>query len=89
MTTELSRTGADVRETEDGMVICGGKPLHGADFLSYADHRVAMSMAVCALACEGSSSIDDPACVAISYPTFFDTLDSLKNNEASGRRSKL
>lgn len=89
MTTELSRTGADVRETEDGMVICGGKPLHGADFLSYADHRVAMSMAVCALACEGSSSIYDPACVAISYPTFFDTLDSLKNNEASGRRSKL
>ncbi len=89
MTTELSRTGADVRETEDGMVICGGKPLHGADFLSYADHRVAMSMAVCALACEGSSSIYDPACVAISYPTFFDTLDSLKNNEASSRRSKL
>lgn len=81
MTAELSRTGADVRETDDGMVICGGKPLHGADFLSYADHRIAMSMAVCALACDGSSSIDDPSCVAISYPTFFDTLDNLKNNK--------
>ena len=78
MTTELSKTGADVQETEDGMVIRGGKPLYGADFASYADHRVAMSMAVCALACEGDSSIDDPDCVAISYPTFFETLDALK-----------
>ncbi|MDO4174499.1 MAG: 3-phosphoshikimate 1-carboxyvinyltransferase [Eubacteriales bacterium] len=78
MTAELSRTGADVQETDDGMVICGGKQLHGADFTSYADHRVAMSMAICALACEGNSSIDDPACVAISYPTFFETLDSLR-----------
>lgn len=78
MTAELSKTGADVQETEDGMIIHGGKPLHGADFASYADHRVAMSMAVCALACEGDSSIDDPGCVAISYPTFFDTLDALK-----------
>lgn len=78
MTTELSKTGADVHETEDGMIIRGGKPLHGADFASYADHRVAMSMAVCALACEGDSSIDDPDCVAISYPTFFETLDALK-----------
>lgn len=80
MTAELSRTGADVQETDDGMMIRGGKRLHGAAFTSYADHRVAMSMAVCALACEGGSSIDDPACVAISYPTFFETLDSLKNN---------
>lgn len=78
MTAELSKTGADVRETEDGMIIRGGKPLHGANFASYADHRVAMSMAVCALACEGDSSIDDPDCVAISYPTFFETLDALK-----------
>lgn len=78
MTAELSKTGADVQETEDGMIIRGGKPLHGADFASYADHRVAMSMAVCALACEGNSSIDDPDCVAISYPTFFETLDALK-----------
>ena len=80
MTTELSRTGADVQETGDGMIIRGGKPLHGAAFTSYADHRVAMSMAVCALGCEGESSVDDPSCVAISYPTFFETLHRLKKN---------
>lgn len=78
MTTELARAGADVRETADGMVIRGGKPLHGAPFCAYADHRVAMSMAVCALGCDGASSIDDASCVAISYPTFFDALDSLQ-----------
>ena len=78
MTAELSRAGADVTETDDGMVIRGGCPLHGADFQSYADHRIAMSMAVCALACDGCSSIDNADCVSISYPSFFDTLDRLK-----------
>ncbi|MGN1015311.1 MAG: 3-phosphoshikimate 1-carboxyvinyltransferase [Butyricicoccus sp.] len=80
MTAELTKTGADVVETEDGMIVRGGKPLHGGDFTSYADHRVAMSMAVCALACAGESTIDDPACVAISYPNFFDTLSALEAN---------
>ena len=77
MTAELRRAGADVRETEDGMVIRGGRPLTGASFQSYGDHRIAMSMAVCALACAGESEIVDPDCVAISYPGFWDTLASL------------
>lgn len=78
MVSELSKTGCDITETEDGMVIRGGKPLHGAQFACYADHRVAMSMAVCALACEGDSVLEDPDCVAISYPTFFDALHGLE-----------
>lgn len=80
MTAELSKTGADVEETEDGMIVRGGKPLHGADFASYADHRVAMSIAVFALAAEGQSTVDDPQCVSISYPNFFDTLTALEEN---------
>ena len=80
MTAELAKTGADITETDDGMRIRGGKPLHGADFASYADHRVAMSMAVCALACSGASTIDNPECAAISYPNFFDTLSALEAN---------
>ena len=78
MVSELSKTGCDITETEDGMVIRGGKPLHGAQFACYADHRVAMSMAVCALACKGDSVLEDPDCVAISYPTFFDALHGLE-----------
>lgn len=77
MVSELSKAGADVEETEDGMIIQGGKPLHGASFETYNDHRIAMSMAVCALGCEGTSEILNPDVVAISYPDFFDTLSKL------------
>lgn len=77
MVAELRKAGADVTETDDGMIIRGGKVLHGAAFETYKDHRIAMSMAVCALACQGESEILDPSVVAISYPTFFDTLASL------------
>lgn len=77
MVSELSKAGAEVQETEDGMIIEGGKPLHGASFETYNDHRIAMSMAVCALGCEGASEILNPHVVAISYPDFFDTLSGL------------
>ena len=77
MVSELSKAGAAVSETEDGMVIDGGKPLHGAAFETYNDHRIAMSMAVCALGCIGQSEILHPDVVAISYPDFFDTLSTL------------
>lgn len=77
MVAELKRAGADVEETEDGMVIRGGKPLHGAAFETYHDHRIAMSMAICALGCQGESEIIDPDVVAISYPDFFQTLSGL------------
>ena len=77
MVSELSKAGAAVSETEDGMVIDGGKPLHGAAFETYNDHRIAMSMAVCALGCTGQSEILHPDVVAISYPDFFDTLSTL------------
>lgn len=77
MVSELSKAGAAVSETADGMVIDGGKPLHGAAFETYNDHRIAMSMAVCALGCTGQSEILHPDVVAISYPDFFDTLSTL------------
>lgn len=77
MVSELTKAGADVEETEDGMIIRGGKPLHSAQFATYKDHRIAMSMAVCALSCSGESEILDPDVVAISYPDFFTTLTHL------------
>ena len=77
MVTELGRAGVDVEETEDGMIIRGGKTPHGASFETYQDHRIAMSLAVLALAAEGASRIDNPEVVAISYPDFFNTLQQL------------
>ena len=74
MAENLSRMGADITPTEDGMIIHGGKPLHGAEIDSYLDHRVAMSFAVAGLLCDGPLSIKDGDCVKISYPEFYEDL---------------
>ncbi len=74
---EFRKCGAEIEETEDGMVIQGGKMLHGADFCSYADHRMAMSLTVLAQLLEGESTLDDEQCVSISYPKYFEDFYSL------------
>ncbi len=78
VTAALSAMGADITPTEDGMVIKGGRALHEASVDSCLDHRIAMSMAVCALAA-GRTQIKDADCVDISYPGFFADLDSLRS----------
>ena len=74
MAENLSRMGADIMPTDDGMIIHGGKPLHGTEIDSYLDHRVAMSFAVAGLLCDGSLSIKGGDCVKISYPEFYEDL---------------
>ena len=78
METELKKAGADVCATDDGLIIEGGKQIHGAVFESYHDHRIAMSMAVLALAATGLSRIENHECINISYPDFFLTLDQIR-----------
>lgn len=80
MVKNLTAMGADVTETEDGMVIEGGHPLHGAVIDSRLDHRIAMTFAVTALAADGETQIEGADCVKISYPTFYQDLDSLTRN---------
>ena len=77
MTENLQRMGADITATEDGMIINGGKPLHGAAVDSHFDHRVAMSLAVAGGLCEGELNIRGTECVNISFPGFFKDLASL------------
>lgn len=74
MAKNLSRMGADITPTDDGMIIHGGKPLHGAGIDSYLDHRVAMSFAIAGLLCDGPLSIKGGDCVKISYPEFYEDL---------------
>lgn len=69
---ELSKCGADITETADGMIIKGGKPIVGADFVTRGDHRMAMSLAVLAQFADGKSTIDDADCISVSYPNFLD-----------------
>ena len=73
----LKKMGAEIEATEDGMIIHGGKPLHGAVIDPQLDHRIAMSFAIAGLAAEGETTILHPECVTISYPDFFRDLNSL------------
>lgn len=77
MTSELKKMGADITATDDGFIIHGGRPLHGAHIDPRRDHRIAMTMAVAGLAADGETVIEDPDCVNISYPDFFKTLAKL------------
>lgn len=79
MTEGLAAMGADITSTEDGWIIHGGKPLHGAAVRTFGDHRVAMSLAVASLLADGETTLDDAGCIDISYPDFFTDLDKLKS----------
>lgn len=73
----LAAMGADIAATEDGMIIRGGNPLHGAVIDSRLDHRIAMAFAVAALAADGVTTVERAECVDISYPGFYDDLQRI------------
>ena len=76
MTENLKKMGADVTPTDDGMIIHGGRPLHGGKLDSHLDHRIAMSFAIAALIADGETEMKDAECVNISYPDFYQDLAS-------------
>ena len=75
--TNLKSMGAHIEATDDGMIIEGGYPLHGAVIDSHLDHRIAMSFAIGALGADGETTIEGAECVKISYPDFYETLEKL------------
>ncbi len=77
MVHNLSAMGADIEATEDGMIIHGGKPLHGAVIDSSLDHRIAMSFAIAGMNADGETEIQGAECVNISYPNFYSDLEHL------------
>lgn len=77
MVQNLSAMGADIEATDGGMIIRGGKPLHGAIIDSKLDHRIAMSFAIAGMNAEGNTEIQGAECVNISYPNFYQDLEAL------------
>lgn len=77
MSTNLKLMGCDIEPTEDGMIINGGRPLHGAVIDSKLDHRIAMSFAIAGGLADGDTEIIGAECVNISYPHFYDDLYNL------------
>ncbi len=77
MATQLARLGARVTELPDGLEIRGGAPLAGAEVDAHADHRIAMSLAIAALAAKGPTIVGGAESAAISYPDFIPNLQQL------------
>ncbi len=69
--------GADVEEFDDGFHLRGSRRLRGGHADAAGDHRLAMAFAIASLGGESPSIISGADSVAISYPEFFSTLESL------------
>ena len=69
--------GAEVEEFEDGLRVGGPTQLRGARIDPRGDHRIAMTFTVAGLVAEGKTEVADADCVAVSFPEFFDLLDSV------------
>jgi len=78
----LRSLGVEVQERADGMIIhgCpGGFPTTGTTRIeTKGDHRIAMAFAVAGLASRGGVELDDASCAAVSFPGFFELLESLQ-----------
>ena len=68
--------GADVEEFDDGFRV-GRSQLIGAEVDSFGDHRIAMAFAVAGLFAEGDTIIKNPECADISFPGFYELLESV------------
>lgn len=73
----LRAMGAAVEEYDDGLAVAGPAQLKGAQLDACGDHRIAMAFSVAALLAEGDSQISGSECVAISFPEFFERLESI------------
>ena len=73
----MSKLGANISETKDGMVIKGGAQLIGSEVNSFGDHRIAMTNGIAGLIAKGETTIINSEAADISYPTFWKTLSTL------------
>ncbi|HKM28610.1 MAG TPA: 3-phosphoshikimate 1-carboxyvinyltransferase, partial [Anaerovoracaceae bacterium] len=73
----LNNLGADVTQTEDGLIITGKSRLAGGMVDSFGDHRIAMMAAIASTVCDGSVTIKGADAVNKSYPGFYKELEKL------------
>jgi 3-phosphoshikimate 1-carboxyvinyltransferase len=73
----LRAMGAQVEEFDDGLRVGGPTRLRGAKIDPRGDHRIAMAFTIAGLLAEGETEISDSDCVAVSFPEFFELLESV------------
>ncbi len=71
VTEMLTSLGANIEETEDGLIVRRCGMLRGGSVHAHGDHRIAMSAAVAAIACIGEVCIENAESVEKSYPGFW------------------
>jgi len=76
--SNLNRIGVRVKEYKDGFALSGPQKVKGGIVDSCGDHRIAMAMAVAALASSDGILIENSECVSISFPNFFEILKTLE-----------
>lgn len=76
----LAGLGAEIEERPDGMVIDGVGVLTGGECQSGGDHRIAMTMAIAGLMATGQTVVEGAEAAGVSYPQFWDTLESLASS---------
>jgi 3-phosphoshikimate 1-carboxyvinyltransferase len=75
---ELTKLGANIEATEDGMIINGPTQLSGAVVSSHGDHRIGMMLSIASLIASGETTLENPEAISVSYPDFFPHLNTIK-----------
>jgi 3-phosphoshikimate 1-carboxyvinyltransferase len=75
----LKNLGVRVEEFPDGFCVPAGQQLQGGRVQTYGDHRIAMAFAVAGLIATEPVELDHPSCVSVSFPEFFEVLQSLSS----------
>lgn len=77
--SELQKFGVDIKATDDGMIVKGGKDYVGDIFCdSHGDHRIAMSCAILGCVSSGKTVVNDVNCINTSFPEFFELFKKLQ-----------
>jgi 3-phosphoshikimate 1-carboxyvinyltransferase len=69
--------GGQVETAPDGFAVRGPARLHGGSIVTAGDHRIAMAFSVAARIAGVALTLDDPDCVAVSFPDFGRALDGV------------
>lgn len=81
MRENLERLGVKVEEEEDGLLIHGNGIIHGGKVKGYGDHRIIMAAAIASGKADGPIEIDDEKAAAVTFPTFFDLLETIRKEK--------
>lgn len=75
--------GGEAEPTADGFLVTGTGPLSGGTVDAAGDHRIAMAAAVAATGATGPVLIEGASIAAVSWPTFYDTLEAVWSSQST------